>query len=638
MRPNPSGDRPATGGGAGDVPTGSLASDATQTTLAAITLSVTGAVGVSSYAWSAVCSEPPDSSYTSAAAPAAPTSASTTLTPDGPGDYVISCALTGLGGTSTLRRLVTVTRPRPAPSSTLGAVVYMAAGTYAPTLSETAGADGTIVWATSCTKVTDGSSVSVTGSATTTPTITIAAGTAYRVRHRCTDGYGRVTDYVATVSESSSSATDLTLSLSTGATVAQASPGAQAITATATGGTGSKTYAWTAKYQDGSSANALLSATNVANPTLTTTAYAQRVIATCTATDSGSPAQVAVASVMVTVSLTPIVFSNPAAQTATTAGAASITFSTATGGVGTLTPGTATLAKPAGSSASLSGSDYGAFTFTTDTPGTYAVTQSVTDTIGQSSQATGTLAFSLLGPTWEVLSDTDFVTCDTYSITAAGAFNVTRGGAAVVTLTAYSSGSVSSPVWGITNGTGAYITQGGGAGEMFLAGTTPSLGSTKRAAFQFLSAPQVYSGSNDSKVLGRISNANDFNTGATKSVLAFQYKSAGTYYLVHDYHVGGTPSQASLRTNAADMASLVCVTLIMDGMQVKSYIHAGVSDYQPMDSLESGSPIFKTWSLAQNPAGAFARAFEPTYYSFGNLDNTGAVTMKKMRAMQAQGD
>ena len=131
---------------------------------------------------------------------AAPTSASTTLTPDGPGDYVISCALTGLGGTSTLRRLVTVTRPRPAPSSTLGAVVYMAAGTYAPTLSETAGADGTIVWATSCTKVTDGSSVSVTGSATTTPTITIAAGTAYRVRHRCTDGYGRVTDYVVSVS------------------------------------------------------------------------------------------------------------------------------------------------------------------------------------------------------------------------------------------------------------------------------------------------------------------------------------------------------------------------------------------------------------------------------------------------------
>tara|TARA_R110000868_G_scaffold169521_2_gene404557 strand:+ start:3419 stop:4819 length:1401 start_codon:yes stop_codon:yes gene_type:complete len=466
----------------------------------------------------------------------------------------------------------------------------------------------------------------------------VASITAYRVRHRCTDAYGRVTDYVAAVTENSAYTPDLTVSLSTGATVAQGTPGAQVITASTTGGTGSKTYAWAAKYQDGTSANALLSATNVANPTLTTTAYAQRVIATCTATDSGSPAQVATAAVMVTVALTPIVFSNPSAQTAATAGAASVTFSTATGGVGTITPGTATLAVPAGSAATLSGTGYGPYTFTTDVPGTYAVTQSVTDSIGQSAQATGTMAYAPVGPTWESLLDLNFVTCDTYSISAAGAFNLTRSGAAVATLTAYTSGAVSGPVWGITNGTGAYITQGSGGGEMFLAATTPALGSTKRAAFQFLSTAQVYSGSNDSKVLGRISNANDFNTGGTKSILAFQYKSAGTYYLVHDYHLGATPSQAALRTNAADMTTLVCVTFIMDGMQVKNYIHTGVSDYQPMDSLESGSPIFKVWSLAQNPASAYARAFEPTYFSFGNLDNTGAVTMKKMRAMQAAGD
>ena len=97
-------------------------------------------------------------------------------------------------------------------------------------------------------------------------------------------GFVRVKDIgtglVVTVTESSGSASNLTVSLSTGATASQSSPGAQAITATPSGGTPGYTYAWTAKYQDGRSANSLISNAAIANPTLTTTAYAQRVIAT----------------------------------------------------------------------------------------------------------------------------------------------------------------------------------------------------------------------------------------------------------------------------------------------------------------------------------------------------------------------
>lgn len=622
-----------------DSPSGSLAADSTQTTLSAITLSVTGAVGASSYLWSAVCSEPPDSSYTSTAAPASASSASTSLTPDGPGDYVIACELTGLGGSTTLRRLVTVTRPRPAPSSTLGAVVYMAAGTYAPTLSETAGADGSIVWATSCTKVTDGSSVSVTGSATTTPTITIAAGTAYRVRHRCADGYGRVTDYVVSVSESSGGASDLTLSLSTGATVAQSSPGAQAITATATGGTGSKTYAWVAKYQDGTSANALLSSTTVANPTLTTTAYAQRVIATCTATDSGSPAQVAVASVMVTVSLTPIVFSNPAAQTATTAGAASITFSTATGGIGTLTPGTASLAKPAGSSASLSGSGYGAYTFTTDTPGTYAVTQSVTDTIGQSSQATGTLAYAPTGPTWTQLESYDWTTVDSQTTTSAGTIALLVSGAAYKTLNTYTSGAVTSPVWHAVNGSGIKVSYSAGSGEVwfdFLAATPSS--STKKMMVQWIVGAPGYSSAGSADVLGRISDTAGWNGAAALSSLVYAVK-PGNYQLKTDFHSAATPSEATVRDNAADITWPACVTIIEDGYQITLLVHQNCSDYVNPDSIYTGAVFTAYQSKAQTPSGTYTRwitASSTIRVAMGHLDvAASSCYWRKTRVLEA---
>lgn len=638
MRPSSTRARPSNGTGGEGSPSGSLGADSTQTTLGAITLEVTDVVGVLSYVWSAVCSEPPDSSYTSTAAPVSPTSASTTLTPDGPGDYVLTCALTGPGGTTSLRRLVTVTRPRPAPSSTLGAVVSMAAGTYAPTLSETAGADGTIVWATTATKVSDGSSVSVTNPATTTPTFTVASGDSYRVRHRCTDGYGRITDLVVTVTESSGAASNLTVSLSTGATASQGAPGGQAITATPSGGTPGYTYAWTAKYQDGSSANALLSSTTVANPTLTTTAYAQRVIATVVVTDAAG--QTGQASVMVTVALTPIVFSNPSAQTATTAGAAEVTFATASGGIGTLTTGTATLARPAGSSAAISGSGYGPYSFTTDVPGTYAVTQSVTDEIGQSSQATGTLAYAPTGPTWTQLESYDWTTVDSQTTNSAGTIALLVGGAAYKTLNTYTSGAVSSPVWHAVNGSGLKLSYAtGNSGEMwfdFLAATPSS--STQKIMVQWIVDAPTYAAGGAIDVLGRISDAAGWNGGAALSSLVYAVKPAN-YILKTDFHSASTPSESTVRDNAADITWPACVTIIEDGYQITLLVHQNCTDFVNPDSVKTGAVFTAYQSKAQTPSGSYTRwitASSTLRVAMGHLDY-GATSCywRKTRVLEA---
>lgn len=614
---------------AADLPTGNIGADTSQSTLALITLDGSAIVGASSFLWSVDVLEPADSTYTSTATPAAPTSQSTTFTPDGVGDIRIKCVATNATGSTTFERQVSQTRPYPAPASSLGLVVYMAAGTYGPTLSDGASAD-TVTWSTTVTKVSDGSSVSVTNSTTTTPTFTVATGLDYRVRHRATDAYGRVVDYVATVSESSAAPPDLTVSLSTGATVNQASPAGQVITATPSGGTGSKTYAWTAKYHDGTSANALLSATNVSNPTLTTTAYAQRVIATVTATDSGSPAQVAVASVMVVVAGTPIVFSNPSPQTSATAGAASITFSTATGGIGTLTPGTATLAKPAGSSASLSGSGYGAYTFTMDFPGTYAVTQSVTDDFGQTTQATGTVAYAPVGPTWTVLDSEDFTASSTDSRASAGTLTLSSGRA----LVAYTSGTVSG-TWGNTNGSGLYLTQASGTGEMWMYLTPTAAAAGTKVALQVLCGAQTFTGTTDLPVPCRLSDGTDWNTGGTKSLLFFQGKT-GNYQLYAAHNVGSTNTNTTIRNNASDMTYSVCYTIIMDGTQSVFYVHTNVSTYVPLDSILSGSPLEYYDVQAVSPPAVYARWMNPTKITFGHMDAAGStLNIKGFRWLEA---
>ncbi len=82
---------------------------------------------------------------------------------------------------------------------------------------------------------------------------------------------------------------------------------------------------------------------------------------------------------------------DPTPQTQVAAGAASVTFSSPTGGDGSYSY-SATLYKPGGSSATLSGSGLGAYSFTTDATGIYAVVLTVTDGVGFETTATGVVS------------------------------------------------------------------------------------------------------------------------------------------------------------------------------------------------------------------------------------------------------
>ena len=71
--------------------------------------------------------------------------------------------------------------------------------------------------------------------------------------------------------------------------VEQASPGGQLFTATPTGGNSPYSYAWSAKFADGSDANGYLSGLTGSTTTLTATAYSQSFLITCVVTDSSGP-------------------------------------------------------------------------------------------------------------------------------------------------------------------------------------------------------------------------------------------------------------------------------------------------------------------------------------------------------------
>jgi len=69
----------------------------------------------------------------------------------------------------------------------------------------------------------------------------------------------------------------------------QSSPGGQLLTATAAGGTAPYTYAWSARFADGSNANSYLSSLTGSTTTLTSTAYGQSFLVTCVVTDASTP-------------------------------------------------------------------------------------------------------------------------------------------------------------------------------------------------------------------------------------------------------------------------------------------------------------------------------------------------------------
>ena len=205
------------------------------------------------------------------------------------------------------------------------------------------------------------------------------------------------------------------------ATTAQSTPGGQVLTASATGGTGAVSWAWVATYSDGSSADGLLSGSG-STRTLTTTTPGQVVSVVATGTDSGGAnVQVASASAVVSVAQPALpTLSGPARQTQTYVGAASVTFTGATG-YGALSY-SASLSKPSGSSATLSGSGLGAYTFNTDAIGAYTVTLTLTDSLGRTAQATGIVSTEVVGSVWSLTADVDATALTPVSLSATGTF------------------------------------------------------------------------------------------------------------------------------------------------------------------------------------------------------------------------
>lgn len=84
----------------------------------------------------------------------------------------------------------------------------------------------------------------------------------------------------------------------------------------------------------------------------------------------------------------PLVWSNPDPTTQNAAALASHTFDAPTGGTGGYSYSASLVKKPTGSSATLSGSGLGAYSFTTDVPGVYEVRNTVTDSRGITQSST----------------------------------------------------------------------------------------------------------------------------------------------------------------------------------------------------------------------------------------------------------
>lgn len=718
---------------ASQIPSGTVGANSSQTTLAAVALTGTGITGAISYLWSVAIVIPQDASYTNTSAPVGPTLQSTTLTPQGPADYLLSCVATGAFSSNTFTRLVTVTQAYPIVSSSLGPEEEAAPGPYAPTLSDIGGAVG-VTWLTTATKISDGSSVSVTGSTTTTPSFTVVAGQAYRVRHRATDAYGRYNDLVVAISTAgivtmsvavsqpsnrstagaatwtltptggtaplvysvgaltrpatslatitggttatpsvtldkqgryafSSTVTDSTglavtvnciVSLVWAPLVPGATPAVQSLAAntttsgtitfiTATGGSGSYTNALTLTKPAGSVA--ALSASTGLVTTITGMTNGEAYAVTCTSTDAdaGSAATCNSGPALVRVATPTIAFSNPVAQAATAAGAASVTFTAATGGTGTLTYGTATLSVPSGSAATLSGSGLGPFTFTTDVPGAYGVTQSVTDTLGVSAQATGVVAYAPVGPTWSVVGALiNWTLCTTASRSSAGTLAIYEqdGTTLKATITAAATGSPTGVV-GCTNGVGLYSTYTSGAGSLWAVAPigTPSSASKKIAVQSIVDVSTL-------SALERAVGASNTlaPVGNTQNFVMFD-KPAANYRATVTNRVSNVNATVVALSQASSFGTYLCVTVINDGKQQSVYVNTATSttDFTPMDALTGGTnivPRYDSSALGTTPA-TYSRTYSSVYqavyaYSAGGATGTAIVTASRLLEATAE--
>ena len=715
--------------GGGDViylPSGNIGADTTQTDLASITLDASNIDDALSYIWSVICDE--DGTYTSSAAPAAPTSSSTTLTPDGPGVYTIICTATNANGSSVFKRKVIVSRPLPIIGS-LSDTSVTTTGTVSLSLSDTNSAD-TVSWSTTATRIDTGGSVSITGGTSTSPSATKLLTTSIHFAVTATDIYGRydrkhvITEgrITSLVPGSNPSTQELSPGTTTSSTITFSNP---------TGGSGSYTHALTLIKPTGSTASlssssgltttvtsmvdggsyvvydtitdtnsgdtcrnvcfvrvsvhgvitagsnpaiqslaantntsgtitfnapsngsgtythaltlikiptnttGALSASNTLGPvTLGSIANGSAYTVVCTSTDTLT-GYTCKAMTLITQAIPTISFSNPTPQVTSTAGTGSVTFTTATGGTGTLTLGTATLSKPVDSSATISGSGYGAYTFTMDLPGTYSVSLSVEDELGISVIATGLVTYTPLGPTWSVLETLDFASCDNLTATSGSTFALTVSGVAYKTLNIYTSGSLASPTWTCTNGSGIKVSQGASTGELFFDWVPPTPTAGKKVLAQFVVGTPTYTGTGDISVIGRLTNAASWNGGACLSSLVYIVK-PGNYRMKTVFHSASIPSESTVRDNAADITWPACVSIIHNGTQFTLIVHQNVSGFVNPDSLGTGS-VMEHWQAIQStPSTTYTRTLSSIRMAYGHLDAIGSTPFcSKARLLEA---
>ena len=147
----------------------------------------------------------------------------------------------------------------------------------------------------------------------------------------------------------------LTVSISP-ATSSQAAPASQAFTATPLGGVGPYSYAWSASYANGDSANPLLSSLTTNPTTLTALNYDSEVLLTCVVSDDADPSRTGQGSALLQVLAAPNLTASisPAAVNQASPGAQVLTVTPA-GGSGSYTYAwTATQTDGADASANLS--------------------------------------------------------------------------------------------------------------------------------------------------------------------------------------------------------------------------------------------------------------------------------------------
>lgn len=401
---------------------------------------------------------------------------------------------------------------------------------------------------------------------------------------------------------------NLTLAISPSVT-SQASPGAQVITATPTGGTGAVTYAWTATYSDGSSAAALMSGSG-ATRTLTTTTPGQVVQVSVVATDSGSPtAQTATAAATLSVAAAAApTLTAPSRQTKTYIGSESVTFpaSTAYG-----TPSySATLSKPTGSTATLSGSGLGPYTFSSDMMGAYVVTLTVTDGVGNTAKATGIVSVEVAGSVWSTTADVDFAAMSTASAsrTTAGTSTFTAGS---YTASLVVGSSVTSAQGGV-GASGLYATLTTGTGNVQV--TIPvSVTSTKKTLIMYKVTAPTLTGTVAS---ARVCLSTDASVTVGTQVLPtiFKNNASSGYDVSGTMRLSGTgQGNTAILTGTANPGTVI-VAVQMEGRQIL-YTAFDQDAYPTPDQLNSSQwfPI-KVLSKSDTVADNYALWFGSTVY------------------------